>query len=220
MDEFNLGNIAGIGSLGGDILTGLSQKWNAPLAKMMGTTAPNITRALPGVSLFGKIAAPIGLVTGAQDMMNDKKPWYERLVGGLSAFGGATGSASTIASLFGSGAFSAGGASGLAAGAGSALTGGGAGLLTGAGATTALGSLGAVAGAGAAGYGLGRILDKGVGSIANIIAGDAKEDRTLSGYGSRALGWLDKKISGLWRDPSKPAYTQSIGWKLANLLGI
>jgi hypothetical protein len=64
------------------------------------------------------------------------------------------------------------------------------------------------------------LIDEGFGGLLNVIAGDKKEDRTLSGYGSRAMGWLDQKISGLWRDPNKPAYTQSIGWKLSEWLGI
>jgi hypothetical protein len=30
----------------------------------------------------------------------------------------------------------------------------------------------------------------------------------------------DQAVSKLWADPSKPAYTQTLGWKLADWLGI
>lgn len=153
-------------------------------------------------------------------MLNEEAPLDERITGGMSAFSGLTGTLGAISSMFGSSLFAAGGSAGLTAGAGSALTGGGAGLLTGAGAATALGSLGAVLGAGAAGYGLGRLLDEGAGWLGREITGNENEDYTLSGLLASGMTRADQAISSLWRDESRPAYTQTIGWKLAEWLGI
>jgi len=153
-------------------------------------------------------------------MLDESKPWYERTLGGLSAFSGATGLAGSISSMFGSSLFAAGGSAGLTASAGSALTGGGAGLLTGAGAATALGTLGAVIGAGTAGYGAGRLLDEGVGALGQAITGDEQGDYTISGGLASLMTAADQGLTSLWADPDRPAYTQTIGWQLGELLGI
>jgi hypothetical protein len=218
-DELNLGNISGLVGLGTSGLQAAAEYANTPLARMMGTTGGAITDA-SALGPLGGLASVAGLITGTQDMLNEDKPWYERVVGGMSAFGGATGTASTIAGLFGSSAFSAGGAAGLTAGAGSALTGGGAGLLTGAGAATALGSAGAVLGAGAAGYGAGRLLDEGVGALGRWATGDERGDYTISGGLASGMTAVDRAMTSLWADPDRPAYTQTLGWKLGEWLGI
>jgi hypothetical protein len=218
-DEMNLGNISGITGLGLSGLQAAGEVANTPLAKMMGTTGGAITDA-SALGPLGGLASVAGLITGTQDMLNEDKPWYERGVGGMSAFSGATGTASTIASLFGSSAFAAGGSAGLTAGAGSALTGGGAGLLSGAGAATALGSTGAVLGAGAAGYGAGRLLDEGVGALGRWATGDDQGDYTISGGLASGMTALDRAATGLWADPDEPAYTQTLGWKIAETFGI
>ena len=219
LDEMNLGNISGILGTGGSIVGGLAEAANLPLANAMGISAPQIT-SVPGLGALGGLTSAAGLYTGGRDMLDESKPWYERGVGGMSAVSGATGLASTISSMFGSSLFAAGGSAGLTAGAGSALTGGGAGLATGAGAATALGSLGAVLGAGAAGYGAGRLLDEGVGSLGQALTGDEQGDYTISGGMASGMTAIDQSLTSLWADPDRPAYTQTIGWQLGELLGI
>lgn len=218
-DELNVGNIAGILGTGGSVGQGLAETANLPLANMMGVSAPSITN-IPGMSALGGVTSAAGLITGTRDVLDEDKPWYERVVGGMSAFGGATGLASTISGMFGSSLFAAGGSAGLTAGAGTALTGGGAGLATGAGAATALGSLGAVLGAGAAGYGAGRLLDEGVGALGRAITGDEQGDYTISGGLASGMTAIDQALTPLWADPDRPAYTQTLGWKLGEWLGI
>jgi hypothetical protein len=218
LDELNLGNISGIVGTGSSILQGVAELGNVPLAREMGTAASEITTALPGGTAIGGLTSLAGLYTGTRDMLDEDKPWYERGVGGMSAISGATGLAGTVSSMFGSSLFAAGGSAGLTAGAGSALTGGGAGLLSGAGAATALGSAGAVLGAGAAGYGAGRILDEGVGWMGQQITGDEQGDYTISGGLAGLMTAADQGVSSLWADPDRPAYTQTLGWKLAEWL--
>jgi hypothetical protein len=220
LDELNLGNLSGIVGTGATVLQGLAETANVPLARMAGTTVPEMTAALPGGTALGGLTSIAGLYTGTRDMLDEDKPWYERGIGGMSAFSGATGLAGTISSMFGSSLFAAGGSAGLTAGAGSALTGGGAGLLTGAGAATAAGSLGAVLGAGAAGYGAGRLLDEGVGALGSWITGDEQGDYTISGGLASGMTAIDQGLTSLWADPDKPAYTQTLGWKLGEWLGI
>ena len=219
LDELNLGNISGILGTGGSIVQGLAETANLPLANLAGVSAPQMT-SIPGLGALGGLTSIAGLYTGGRDMLDEDKPWYERGVGAMSAFGGATGLAGTISSMFGSSLFAAGGSAGLTAGAGSALTGGGAGLLTGAGAATALGSAGAVLGAGAAGYGAGRLLDEGVGALGQAITGDEQGDYTISGGLASLMTAADQGLTSLWADPDRPAYTQTIGWQLGELLGI
>ncbi|MEO1763518.1 MAG: DUF4157 domain-containing protein [Cyanobacteria bacterium J06629_18] len=102
-----------------------------------------------------------------------------------------------------------------------------------AGATT-LGPAAALAGAGAGGYALGGLLDKGVGGLMNWTGASDAIDRSRgitrgqgetgdyspSGMIGEGLAAADRGLSSLWADKSKPAYTQTIGWKLADLLGI
>jgi hypothetical protein len=216
-DVLSLGNISGLVGMGTSGLQAAAEVANTPLARMMGTTGGAITDA-SALGPAGGLASVAGLYTGTQDMLNEDLPWYERVVGGMSAAGGATGTASTIASMFGSSAFAAGGSAGLTAGAGSALTGGGAGLLSGAGAATALGSAGAVLGAGAAGYGAGRLLDEGVGALGRWATGDDQGDYTISGGIADRMTAIDQMVSGVFADPDQPAYTQTLGWKLAEWL--
>jgi len=219
LDELGLGTISDIVGLGGTLAQGAAETANLPLAQLAGVTAPEMT-STPGLGALGGITSAIGLVTGGRDMLDESKPWYERTLGGLSAFSGATGLAGSISSMFGSSLFAAGGSAGLTASAGSALTGGGAGLLTGAGAATALGTLGAVIGAGTAGYGAGRLLDEGVGALGQAITGDEQGDYTISGGLASLMTAADQGLTSLWADPDRPAYTQTIGWQLGELLGI
>jgi Domain of unknown function (DUF4157) len=95
--------------------------------------------------------------------------------------------------------------------AGAALTGAG---LEGA---AALGPAAAVIGSGFAGWEMGKALDSGVNKIGQAITGDDKGDYSISGGLASLMTSADQTISGLFADPSKPAYTQTLGWKLANL---
>jgi hypothetical protein len=97
-------------------------------------------------------------------------------------------------------------------GAGEALAGAGAEGLA------ALGPVGAVIGAGIAGFEGGRLLDKGVDWVGDMISGDENADHSLSGMGADAMVAADQAVSSLWADPDKPAYTQTIGWQLAEML--
>ncbi len=100
-----------------------------------------------------------------------------------------------------------------------AALGGEAGAAAGGGAAAGLGA-GAilpVALAGAAGVGAGIGLDKLSNYVGQQITGDTKGDYSISGYIGKGLTAADQSVSSLWADPSKPAYTQTLGWKLANL---
>lgn len=136
--------------------------------------------------------------------------------GGFSMFGeaGLLGAASTIGAE-GLGVF--GTVGGLGAGAGAtlpasaALTGGG---LSG---VAALGPAAAVLGAGVAGVGAGIGLDHASDWIGDKITGNEGGDHSISGGLASGMTAADEAVSGLLADPSKPAYTQTLGWKLAEL---
>jgi hypothetical protein len=149
-----------------------------------------------GVQSLGNALGPIGLVTGALsfgqgvDQMLNSETFGDRLTGGTDALFG------------GLGAFSGGV--------------GTAGLL---GASTAsLGPAAAVAGAAAGGYSLGRLLDEGVGAIGSAVTGDEQGDYTISGGLASGMTAADQALTSLWADPDEPAYTQTLGWKLAEWL--
>jgi len=136
----------------------------------------------------------------------------ERVQGGLSATSGGIGLLGSLVP-----GFAAGGTAGLAApvgtGAGAAFGAGGA-----AGIGTAIGSGGAVLGAGLAGYGLGRGLDNLVDWIGDKASGNEQADHSISGGMADVMTSVDQSVSRLWADESKPAYTQTLGWKLAEIL--
>jgi len=150
------------------------------------------------VQSLGNALGPVGLVTGALgfgqgvDQMLNAPSFGDRLTGGTDAL------------FSGLGAFS-----------------GGVGTASLLGASTAsLGPAAAVAGAGAGGYALGRLLDEGVGDLGQAITGDDQGDYTISGGMASGMTALDQSISGLFADPDQPAYTQTLGWKLGEWLGI
>jgi hypothetical protein len=171
-----------------------------------GTQAAGVSRAGDllargagsGVQSLNNFLGPVGLVTGALgfgqgvDQMLNAPSFGDRLTGGTDALFNAMG------------AFS-----------------GGVGTASLLGASTAsLGPAAAVAGAGAGGYALGRLLDEGVGSIGQAITGDTQGDYTISGGLASLMTSADRSISSLWADPDRPAYTQTLGWKLGEWLGI
>ncbi len=171
-----------------------------------GTQAAGVSRAGDllargagsGVQSLNNLLGPVGLVTGALgfgqgvDQMLNAPSFGDRLTGGTDALFNAMG------------AFS-----------------GGVGTASLLGASTAsLGPAAAVAGAGAGGYALGRLLDEGVGAIGSAVTGDTQGDYSISGGLASGMTSLDQTVSGLWADPNEPAYTQTLGWKLGEWLGI
>ncbi len=207
-----LSTASGPAGLAVSTLTGLAERSNRGWAEMAGITAREATSIPGGLGVIGRVANPIGLISGAQDLFGSGRSVAQRVQGGLGAFSGLTGVLGDVGEMFGTTALSAGGAEGLSAGAGAALTGE-------LGAGAALGSAGAVVGSGLAGYGLGRLLDVGVGRLGQAITGNRNEDYSISGLLARGAGFLDRHISSLWTDSSRPAYEQTIGWKLGDLLG-
>jgi hypothetical protein len=169
-----------------------------------GTQAAGVSRAGDllargagsGVQSLNNFLGPVGLVSGALgfgqgvDQMLNSATFGDRLTGGTDALFNALG------------AFS-----------------GGVGTASLLGASTAsLGPAAAVAGAGAGGYALGRLMDEGVGALGSWITGDEQGDYTISGGMASGMTALDQSLTSLWADPDKPAYTQTLGWKLAEWL--
>jgi hypothetical protein len=72
---------------------------------------------------------------------------------------------------------------------------------------------GTVLGAFALGVGVGTALDTGIGWVSEQLFG---VDLSPSGIDASILTALDEALTPLWADPSQPAYTQTIGWKLAD----
>lgn len=172
----------------------------------------------------------LGLVSGIAQMLDPASSAADVAMGGASAYSGGMG---VLGSIFPS--LAAGGSSGMSATAlgSGALGSGGAWGTVGAG----LGSAGAVIGAGLAGYGVGTLLDEGVGALMNwsgasdwldeqqgITRPEGQHgDYSLSGMSSSAMLAQDQAFTGMMRsvgayDESKPAYTQTLGWKLAEIL--
>jgi hypothetical protein len=84
------------------------------------------------------------------------------------------------------------------------------------------GPVAAVAGAGLAGVGIGMGLDKGVNALGQYITGNKQGDYSISGGLASLMTMGDEAATGAMRslglyDESKPAYTQTLGWRLANL---
>jgi len=170
-----------------------------------GTQAAGVSRAGDflargagsGVQSVGNYLGPLGLVTGAYgtyqgvDQMLNAPTFGDRLTGGTDA---------------------------LFSGLGTFASGVGTAALLGAN-TAALAPAAAVAGAAAGGYGLGRLLDEGVGALGSAITGDDQGDYTISGGIADRMTSVDQAVSSIFADPDEPAYTQTLGWKLAEWLG-
>lgn len=134
-----------------------------------------------------------------------------KILGGLKAAQGAG------AAIAGVGGFELANAAGMSVSA-----------LPGAAAAGELGSAGmlgpgaAVLGAGIAGWEAGKGLDKLSDWIGHQVSDDKSADYSLSGMGADYLTAKDQALTDTMRslglyDESKPAYTQTIGWRLANL---
>ena len=195
--------LQGIDDIGTSIASGASTGLGGPaISAAEGASLGKITGPLGGIT------SGVGLVTGLMQAFDPESSTGERVQGGLSATSGGLG---VLGSFFPG--FAAGGSAGLAAPVGTAFGAGGA-----AGVGTALGSAGAVLGAGLAGWGAGRGLDNLVDWIGDEVSGDEQADHSISGGLADVMTSVDQIVSSLWADESKPAYTQTLGWKLAEIL--
>jgi len=215
----------------------------APASNAPGLLAPST--ALNGMSRASAVLAPLGVVSNAMSLGNAISPSADKPVpsglerigeGGSSAAGLFSSSVGT-ASLAGAGLNALGASSALGGTAlgGTLSTAGGA-LSTATGAA-GLGPAAAVAGAGAGGYALGRLADEAAGGLMNVTgASDAIDrsrgisrpegqhgDYSISGMTADHATSIDQGAISLLRsagvlDESKPAYTQTLGWQLAELL--
>jgi Domain of unknown function (DUF4157) len=156
-----------------------------------------------GLSTYGKIGGlsmlGTGGATGALSTISTQG------LGVLGEVGGIEGSALTMdagAALMGEGAVGVAGAGAVGAGAAAATT------------------IGAVIAAGAAGWEIGKGMDWLSNKEGQLISGNKNKDYSMSAGLASGMTFLDKKVAPHWADPSKPAYTQSLGWKLADYLGV
>ena|GEM_PF-2928743 len=140
----------------------------------------------------GTIASVLGFGQGMDQMLNAPNTG-EQITGGTDALFNTLGA-------FSSGVSTAGllGVSGLAA----------------------LGPAALVAGYGASAYSGTRLLDRAIGAIGSAITGNKERDYSGTGLIADAALGIDKSLSSLWADPDRPAHTQTLGWKLGELLGI
>jgi Domain of unknown function (DUF4157) len=183
-----------------------------------------------------KFGAGLGAVTdGFSAFSNFAKGEYadgtydvgKTLMGAGEALGGASllgegGLAGIASTAWGGGGLALGEGALLTTGASSALTGGAAGLGSAAGLGTAATAGGAVLASGAAGWMAGRALDKGVDWLGDKISGKPDADHSISGALGDGMTAVDQGATSLLRnigvlDESKPEYTQTLGWKLANM---
>jgi hypothetical protein len=212
--------------LGGPVgLLDEASKVTAPLFGSAGA-GQLLNRAgnLPGVGVANQILGPIGMVSGAMDVYNalsaddyNMQTWGDVAFKGAGAISGGI----TTMGLLGSGLTALGG-TGVAGsvGAAGALGSAGAGL---SGAAAAAAPVGAVLGAGAAGYGIGRMLDNGADWIGDQITGNEGGDHSLSGLSADGMVGMDQAFTRGLRaigayDESRPEYTQTLGWRLAEVL--
>ncbi|MEC4686088.1 MAG: SpvB/TcaC N-terminal domain-containing protein [Nitrospirota bacterium] len=205
-----------------------------PVSRAPGLLGPSGSVAgsnLPmGMSRVSAVLAPLGVISNAAGIYDEiTRPSGEPGGSGLERGGNII---SNSAGLFSSGV-------GTIALTGSGLTALGA-TSTGAavtGSVAALGPAAAVAGAGAGGYALGRLGDEAVGGLMDLTgASDLIDsargirrpegqhgDYSISGMGADAATLADQGVTSVMRnigvfDESRPAYTQTLGWRLANIL--
>jgi hypothetical protein len=171
----------------------------------------------------------LGFASGIAQMADPASSTADVVMGGASAYSGGIGFLGSLVPSLGAGGTT--GVSATAIGSGALGSGG---AWSGLG---ALGSAGAVIGAGLAGYGAGRVLDEGVGGLMNVTGlSDYLDERkgisrpegqhgdySLSGMMGEGMAAQDRLFTQAMRsvgayDESKPEYTQTIGWQLAEIL--
>jgi len=164
----------------------------SPLLDVAGTVASGL--GFNGIGALAKGASSgldVGKAFGKGDPLDEAKS-VQSAVGGLAEAGG----------------FNLAEAGGM-----------GLGELGGLGAAGVAGSAAAVAGAGLAGWQAGKGLDQLSNYVGQKVTGDKAGDYSISGGLAKGMTAVDQAVSPLWADPSKPAYTQTLGWKLANMFG-
>jgi hypothetical protein len=177
-----------------------------------------------GSSIANSILGPLGVISssmGIYDAVTRPGNFGLENIGDLvSNTLGLGASGVTTLGVVGSGASALGGSSLLAGtGAGAGLASAGAGM---SGAAAAAAPVAAVAGAGAGGYALGRLLDEGAGEIGELFGG-AEDEYNLSSMGASVATGIDQAAVGGLRslgvlDEDTPAYQQTLGWQLAEIL--
>jgi RHS repeat-associated protein len=197
------------------------------------TAAPRLlapVSGLGGISRASAFLAPLGVVSNSMSLRDAISPpadaprstGLERMGEGVSSTAGLFSSTVGTMGLAGAGLNAAG-----------ATTAGGW-LVSSA---TAAGPAAAVAGAGAGGYAAGRLLDAGVGGLMNLTGASGALDRargisrpagqqgnySLSGMSGDIAAAADRGAVSVLRrfnllDTSRPEYTQTLGWRLGELL--
>jgi hypothetical protein len=182
--------------------------------------APSLSGVMDPV---GKVLGPLGVISGGMDLhesLTSDESNFENTEQGVLGVGNILSGLASTAGLFGVGsgvgASTAMSAAGLAeAGLATGAVGGtlGAGLAAG----------GQVIGAGLAGYGAGRLLDNGVDWLGDAITGNEEADHSISGTLADGMVGMDQlAVQGLRGlgvlDNNAPAYTQTLGWQLAEIL--
>lgn len=198
----------------------------AKLPGVFGASGSIPGSSLPsGMSRASAFLAPIGAISNAmsfEDAIARPGSWLEKGGDAVSSGAGFFSSAVGTVGLAGAGLEAAG-----ATTVGGALSAGAAGL----------GPAAAVAGAGAGGYALGRLADEAVGGLMNLTGASnlidswrgisrpegQHGDYSITGIGADLATGLDQGVVSLGRkiglmDESKPEYTQTLGWWLADHL--
>ncbi len=209
----SIGGLAGSSGLFASSLNGLGYLSDAASGAVGGGTSV-LGLLTGGYGMYDSITRP---GTYGLDDLTDT------ITNGLSVVSGGIGAAGMFSS-----SLAAGGSAGLSATTAAAFGGT---------AATAAGSAGAVIGSGLVGYGIGRGLDKGVGGLMDLTGASSyldemrgisrpegqNGDYSLSGLGALGATALDQTVTGGLRsigvfDEDKPAYTQTLGWRLAEAL--
>ncbi len=199
----------------------------AEIMEQVGKAKGNARLAGAG-STMGNVLAPLGMISGLQGMRSG----VDKFRSGQGGITDASDLAADTAGYVSGGITTYGLAGGLLSKLGLAKLGGG--MTAGA---AALAPVAKVAGAGAAGYAAGRLMDNAVGWGMNKTGAGGLIDRlrgiqrpegqhgdySISGMGGDLMYGFDSMNTRAMRrlgvlDESKPEYTQTLGWKLAEIL--
>ncbi|MEO6936485.1 MAG: RHS repeat-associated core domain-containing protein, partial [Collimonas sp.] len=175
------------------------------LSSVMARAAPVLEALAPAAKVLGKIAGPLGAGLSAYSLGED----YAKgdVAHGLADLAGAvSGGLQTFA--LASTALGAGGG-GAAVGSG-AVAGGG--VVAGGGAAAVAATGAAVVGAFAVGVSVGIGIQEGSAYLSKRYLGTEISPGQMIGD---TLTAADNLVSQAWTDPNKPAYTQTIGWRIA-----
>ncbi|MBF2064572.1 MAG: DUF4157 domain-containing protein [Calothrix sp. C42_A2020_038] len=217
------------GVKGWDAVSIMDDALSFPASRLPGVFGPSgsiVGSRLPmGMSRASAALAPLGVVSNAMsftDAIARPGSWLEKGGDAVSSAAGFFSSAVGTVGLAGAGLEALG-----ATTVGGTLSAGAAGL----------GPAAAVAGAGAGGYAAGRLMDEGVAGLMNWTGASNALDRwrgisrpeeqhgdySISGIGANLATSADQGFTSLMRgigayDESRPEYTQTLGWLLADNL--